>query len=279
MSEEFVSYAQNLEDVMLWRALKHVPAGLYIDVGAYSPFEDSVTRAFYDRGWRGINIDPDLASYEAFLVARPRDVNLNTAVGDQPGEMAMYFVPGTGLSTLVPDEAELRATEGRAVTQGTVQVDTLDSIWRANLPPGQPVHFLKVDVEGFELEVLRGNDWRSNRPWLVVVEATRPNSQEPTHESWEQILLDAGYEYVYWDGLNRFYVAVEHTELKVAFGMPPNVFDGFVRASEAAALDRASRAESELATLQKSSSWRITRPLRVAAYCLRRIRAVNSRRA
>lgn len=55
----FISYAQNYEDVMLWRALKHIANGFYIDVGAAWPDKHSVTKAFYDRGWRGINIEPN----------------------------------------------------------------------------------------------------------------------------------------------------------------------------------------------------------------------------
>ena len=53
-----VSYAQNFEDVMLHRALKNIDQGFYIDVGANDPEIDSVTKAFYDMGWRGINIEP-----------------------------------------------------------------------------------------------------------------------------------------------------------------------------------------------------------------------------
>ncbi|HZF37393.1 MAG TPA: FkbM family methyltransferase, partial [Blastocatellia bacterium] len=44
----FISYAQNFEDVMLWRALKHIDRGFYIDVGANDPDLDSVTKAFYE---------------------------------------------------------------------------------------------------------------------------------------------------------------------------------------------------------------------------------------
>ena len=43
-----ISYAQNFEDVILWRALKHVEAGRYIDIGANDPEKDSVTKVFYD---------------------------------------------------------------------------------------------------------------------------------------------------------------------------------------------------------------------------------------
>jgi len=54
----FISYAQNMEDVMLYRALKNIHQGFYIDVGAGDPTIDSVAKAFYDMGWSGINIEP-----------------------------------------------------------------------------------------------------------------------------------------------------------------------------------------------------------------------------
>jgi hypothetical protein len=44
---EICSYAQNFEDVMLWRALGHVAQGFYIDLGAHDPVIDSVSHALY----------------------------------------------------------------------------------------------------------------------------------------------------------------------------------------------------------------------------------------
>ena len=52
-------YAQTHEDVLLWRALHNVQHGFYIDIGAHDPTALSVTRAFYEHGWRGINVEPD----------------------------------------------------------------------------------------------------------------------------------------------------------------------------------------------------------------------------
>ena len=54
----FISYAQNFEDVILWRALKHVENGFYIDIGAQDPVIDSVSRGFYEKGWRGLHVEP-----------------------------------------------------------------------------------------------------------------------------------------------------------------------------------------------------------------------------
>ena len=283
----FVSYAQNFEDVMLWRALQHIKRGFYIDVGAWSPDADSVTRAFYERDWRGINVEPNSALHKQLLQRRPRDINLSLAVSDSEGRLSMSFLTNSGLSTLDSAIAQRHLREGSPIErQAPVQVVTLNTVWRLHVPANQEVHFLKVDVEGLEDAVLRGKDWSSGRPWIVVVEATHPMSQTPSHSSWEPILLDARYQFVYADGLNRYYVASEHAELANAFIYPPNVFDGFEsvhRATaeklaaeatsraqiaenrKAVAENRAKAAEAQFAAIEASLSWRLTAPLREAS--------------
>jgi FkbM family methyltransferase len=276
MTGEFVSYAQNFEDVMLWRALKDVRDGWYVDVGAYSPTVDSVTKAFYDRGWHGLNIEANKDLLERFRVDRPRDVNLNVAVGDRVGETILRVVSNAGLSTVSEGEAVLRRGEGYGVEERPIRMETLSTIWEQHVPTDQAVHFLKVDVEGLEREVLIGNDWRAHRPWVVLAEATQPMSAKPTYLSWEAILLDHAYRFVYADGLNRFYVAAEHSDLEEAFAVPPNWFDHFVRASEFALRQRLKTAEplaAEAARIKASRMWRLTAPLRRADRALRRIRA------
>jgi FkbM family methyltransferase len=271
MSDAFVSFAQNFEDVVLWRALGHVAHGFYIDVGAYSPDEHSVTRAFYQRDWRGLNLEPNPTLHSKFVAARPRDVNLMLAVADKPGTLLMNFVGETGLSTLDEGQAKEALRQGWTVVQQEVQADTLASVWAQYVDRDQEVHFLKVDVEGSEREVLLGNDWVANRPWIIVVEARRPLTQEPSHAAWEYILTDAKYTFAYADGLNRFYAANEHVELCTAFTYPPNVFDGFVLSAVVQASERAARAEAALAAIEASRSWRLTRPLRRAMAWQRRL--------
>ncbi|MEY4230642.1 MAG: hypothetical protein RLZZ362_1491 [Actinomycetota bacterium] len=225
-----VSYAQNYEDVMLWRALGHLNDGFFIDVGAAWPTLDSVTRLFHDHGWHGINIEPNPELHGMLVAERPADVNLALALADRSGSMSMEIVGTTGLSTLRTDIAGRYRRDGRQVHTVEVEVSTLADVWSDHVGTERQVHFLKVDVEGFEGEVLAGNDWNANRPWVVVVEATRPTSQVVSIE-WEPGLLGNGYRLVYADGINRFYVADEHEELVEAFGSPPNVFDGFTTAA------------------------------------------------
>lgn len=79
-----ISYAQNFEDVMLWRALQHVGTGYYVDIGANDPVVDSVTRWFYEQGWSGLNIEPVPHWHGKLQADRPRDTNLQVAVFQQP---------------------------------------------------------------------------------------------------------------------------------------------------------------------------------------------------
>src|SRR5580700_8067787 len=94
-----ISYAQNFEDVLLDRLFENRDSGFYVDVGAMDPVHDSVTKAFYDRGWRGINIEPHPQFYERLVAERSRDINLNVAVGDVEETRTLYAFPGEGLST------------------------------------------------------------------------------------------------------------------------------------------------------------------------------------
>lgn len=241
----FISYAQNYEDVMLWRALKDVARGFYIDVGAQDPSVDSVSRAFYDRGWSGINIEPVQRYQEMLRQARPRDINLCLAAGAGSSELNFFEIADTGLSTLDPQVADRHRAAGWKVLQRRVAQRRLDDIWAEHVK-GE-VHFLKIDAEGAEADVLVGASLASHQPWIVVIEAVAPLSQTREHAKWESLLIDAGYAFVYFDGLNRFYVSPSRSDLKAAFATPPNHFDDFIRASEFDAVQ-------ELAALKNKSA-------------------------
>jgi FkbM family methyltransferase len=228
----FISYAQNLEDLLLWRAFGPLQKGFYIDVGAWHPETDSVTKCFYDIGWSGINIEPDDHMFEQLMTARDRDVNLKLALSDAPG-LQTFFTIGetTGLNTVCRDVMEMHRAAGYSIMEKDVSSSTLSSICDKYAPP--EIHFLKIDVEGAEYSVLQGADFNRFRPWIVLVEATVPLSLTPSFGDWEPLLLNSNYEYVYTDGINRFYISSEkHSELKQAFSFPPNVFDNYVRANE-----------------------------------------------
>jgi FkbM family methyltransferase len=244
----FVSYAQNFEDVMLWRALRNVKNGFYIDVGAGGPDVNSVTRAFYDRGWRGINIEPSADGFRHLRSARPRDINLHIALSDHSGLHQLVHVPRTGLSSLESGGLNRLIETGLEPRTDTVDVVTLAGVCRLHAAP--VIHFLKVDMGGAESTILAGADFKTFRPWIVLVEAVAPLSNTPTHAVWEPVLLAAGYEFVWFDGLNRFYLAQEqyHT-LQLHFRTPPNLFDDFLRVADSDAARRIATAETRVEEL------------------------------
>lgn len=220
----FVSYAQNFEDVMLWRALKDVENGLYIDVGAHHPIRDSVSLAFHQRGWRGIHVEPLPECAELLRQQRPGDLIVQALVSDAPGLSRFFLIDG--LSTADAGIADQHRGRGIQFTETMMPGVTLGEV--LELAQGHPIHWLKIDVEGHETEALGSWGKRAGpRPWIVVVESTLPLTEIESFNSWEPALLARGYEFAYFDGLNRFYVAKAHLELKAAFKRPPNVFDDF----------------------------------------------------
>lgn len=223
-----VSYAQNHEDVLLDRAFPRGHAGFYIDVGANDPVVNSVTKHFYDLGWRGINIEPLPAQFEALQAARERDVNLNIGLSDSAGEATFYEFPPelNAISTFSAEEAERHAGNGQPSFARTVATRTLAQVCTEHASGA--IDFLSIDVEGHEQAVLSGNDWERWRPRVILVEATQPATTVPVHERWEPILLEAGYLFATFDGLNRYYVRPEDAELKEALAVPVNVTDDYI---------------------------------------------------
>ncbi|MDD2799971.1 MAG: FkbM family methyltransferase [Methylococcales bacterium] len=271
----FISYAQNFEDVMLWRALKNIEKGFYIDVGANDPSIESVTKAFYERGWNGINIEPINSHFTDLQIERPRDINLHCAAGSSKGEIEIWECDIRGWASVDKLAIEKHTAMGKVGKYHKVPMATLAEICQQHAQ--HEIHFLKIDVEGFERSVLEGMDFGRFRPWIVVVEATRPNSTEEDYFEWEGLLVEANYLFAYADGLNRFYLALEHKYLAEALKYPPNVFDNFVRIDQFMAETNFQKAEAKVQVaeavahqaevaviaIQNSSSWRLTAPLRM----------------
>lgn len=117
----------------------------------------------------------------------------------------------------------------------------------------RPIDFLKLDTEGTELKVLHGGDWKRFRPRIVVIEATLPCSPEPSHHEWEPFLLEQGYLFVYFDGLNRFYVREEEPQLTSHFAVPVNAFDEFVTYLAIFAEERVAELEKRLKSAMRKA--------------------------
>lgn len=222
-----ISYAQNFEDIMLWRALGHVEHGRYIDVGAQSPHVDSVSKVFYEHGWRGIHVEPMPMYADELRRARPDETVIQAAVARVAGVLPFFEFPDTGLSTTDRGIGTRHIDAGFAGKDSVVAAVTLDDVLARGGAAGADVHWLKIDIEGGEYDALRGWKDDSILPWVVVVESTQPLTATESYGDWEPLLLGKGYRFAYFDGLNRFYVSPQHPGLLDAFKAGPNLFDGF----------------------------------------------------
>jgi len=222
-----ISYAQNYEDVILNRVFGDLKQGFYVDVGAADPEYLSVTKWFYDKGWSGINIEPLPRFHEQLTAERPRDINLKCGAGAKKSKATFFELAIPEWSSFDPDAQKRAVKRGETVTKRTVPLLPLNTILDQHAKD-RPIDFLKIDVEGGETDVLKGIDLRRYRPTVILVEATLQGTAQSADLSWEPILINAGYQAVYHDGLNKFYLAEESIALKKHFAVPPNVFDKFV---------------------------------------------------
>ena len=223
-----ISFAQNAEDIVLRRIFKGVHKGFYVDVGAWDPTVDSVTRLFYDGGWSGLDIEPQPTAFERLQAARPRDSNVNIAVSDHAGWSLLYVTRYPPLTTIEPtllhdDNPDYAVCETIRVPTRTLS-DVLDREIR-----DRPIDFMKIDVEGHEKAVLRGLDLHRHRPVVFVIEALCPTTGKARWTEWEPLLISAGYRMTLFDGLNRFYLREDRFDLLERASYPACALDRYQR--------------------------------------------------
>jgi len=177
----FKTYSQFYEDLILLCIFYDVEKGFYIDIGANDPDRISVTKAFYLRGWNGINIEPLPDKYNALLQKRPRDINLQVGVGKNKGNMTLYL-SGGGSSIY----KNFIKKPSKSIN---IKIDTMANICKDYVKRKLKIQFCKIDVEGSEKNVLLGFDFKNYRPQVFLIESTLPGTKIPSYSSWEYILI------------------------------------------------------------------------------------------
>ncbi len=128
--------------------------GFFVDVGCHHPVMLSNTWYFYQRGWRGINIDPTPGVKAEFDALRPEDLNLQLAIAGKAGQATFYSYGRAVANTLDRSQVDFSQNPEEI----TVETRTLQSVLDDHRPPGTEIDMLSVDVEGMDAEVLKSND-------------------------------------------------------------------------------------------------------------------------
>lgn len=170
------SYSQHGEDIIIYKLLKNVKKGIYVDIGANCPNIISNTKYFYEKGWRGINIEPHPILFQKLLEFRKDDINLNIGIATEEAELTFYQIndtEGTAGSTFDSNTAIELEKKGYKIAEVVKRpVKPLKSVLDEYLD-NRSIDFMSVDTEGFDLEVIKSNDWHKYRPTLVMVETVQ----------------------------------------------------------------------------------------------------------
>lgn len=196
-----ISYAQNGEDIVLLRCFEGQESGIWVDVGANHPVNDSVTKNFSDLGWTGINIEPVQSLFQELVAQRMEDINVLAAVSAEAGGLVFHQnLSNLGLSTFDEELSRIYRKRGDELVELEVPIRRLDDICAEHLPD-QLIDFLKVDTEGHEASVLLSHDFDRFPVRVLLAEATAARLPEVV-----DILTERGMRFVTFDGLNAWFV-------------------------------------------------------------------------
>lgn len=213
----FISYAENYEDLILYNVFRDIENIFWIDAGASDPWEISVTQFFYDMGGHGINIEPRQAAYKDLCQYRPRDINYCCGVGKENNKTEKFCVQATSCS-----EKVINGMGNGNLEFEEIPIRTLYSIVEDEKI--SEVHLLKIDVEGYEKNVLLGAELKKLKPWVICIESM----YQDTYKEWEDIILQAGYLLAMQDHINnRYYLLNEKKEYLNRFQQVDTLLDEY----------------------------------------------------
>jgi FkbM family methyltransferase len=194
-----VHFSQWGEDVVLWHYLMRQRGGFYVDVGAHHPHRLSNTALLHHyNGWTGINIEPDARLMAAFLEVRPNDINLCCGVGAENGVKRMAIFEDGAVNSFDEAAVEIQISRaGKKLSEWRdIPVRTLTSVLDEHLPVGRTIDLLNVDAEGWDLVVLKSNDWDRYRPGIILVEDHKMNLAKVSDNETFKYLSGYGYRLV-----------------------------------------------------------------------------------
>ena len=192
-----ISYSQTGIDLILEKIFNHKNTGLYIDVGCNHPVYNNNTYNFYKKGWNGINIDVDSDSIKLFNYFRNKDLNINSAISSKIAEHKYYFFHSKSpLNTLDKSLANLHSVKPKEVR--SINTTTLNNVFENSRFFNSKIDFLCIDVEGHELDVIKGLNLNKYRPNVIVVEYLNKNLKkiEIKNLSLENVLSSELYKYL-----------------------------------------------------------------------------------
>ena len=167
----FFKSSQFGEDKKIIELFKEKEHGTYLDVGCFHPIRQNNTYLFHKMGWKGINIDLNPLTVELFNVARPKDINICTAISSKKGWVNLFFDHElSSLNTINKNHTKFlqKAFGISNLKKRKVRTNTLANILKNNAI--NKVDFMNIDIEGNELEVLKTLNLKKYNIKVICIE-------------------------------------------------------------------------------------------------------------
>lgn len=166
-----ISFSKSGDDIQLNKLINKTTPGTYVDIGCWHPVKASNTYYFSLRGWKGLCIDPNPDLKPLYKTFRPKDYFINAAIGDSNTELDYYYLKESSMNTVSLDFIKKHNLEDKIIKKTKIPVYSLKSILEKYLTDDDRLDFFDVDAEGYDLEILKTNDWEKYRPRIVVIES------------------------------------------------------------------------------------------------------------
>ncbi len=183
-------------DVIVDSILRNKLKGIYVDVGCHHPLINNNTYLLFKRGWSGINIDLDYSSVDMFNYFRPNDSNHKIALSSKKGLAKLFFFHNRAPKNTLNKNSGLGAKSVKMI-----KTDTLDNIIKKSKKKIKEIDFLTIDVEGNELEVLKGFNIKKYKPKVISIELINRNINSFYEQDIKVIQKSKIYKYM----INRNY--------------------------------------------------------------------------
>jgi FkbM family methyltransferase len=212
-----ISFSQSGEDLIVQFIFNELSISnpSYLDIGAHHPYYLNNTAIFYQRGCRGINIEPDPILFNSFPVERPYDININVGISDKEGDLDFYIMNVPTLNTFSKIEAEKYSSEGNFYIKEIkkLKVDTVSNLIN-QFNNGLFPDFLTIDAEGVDELVLKSIDFERNKPIVICVETISFSSKGKgvKNISTIEFLKSKGYMHYADTNINSIFVSIDKWE-------------------------------------------------------------------
>ena len=166
-----ISFSKSGDDIQLMKLINQSTHGVYVDVGCWHPVKASNTYYFYLRHWKGICIDPNPELKSLYDFYRKNDIFINSGIGNTSDALKYYMFDESSMNTFSNDFIDKNNLYSRIINTIEIPLKPLSLILDENILENERLDFFDIDVEGFDIEVLKTNNWDKYRPKIIVVES------------------------------------------------------------------------------------------------------------